>query len=86
MKRPFAFGQPLRILVDSAGIIACPLTRDSQGYESQFATNHPGHFQLGVRPLACRSIVLGSNEHQRGCYAVWSSRSADVRTFTDSNQ
>jgi NAD(P)-dependent dehydrogenase (short-subunit alcohol dehydrogenase family) len=39
LKRPFAFGQPLRILVNSAGIMACPLARDSQGYESQFATN-----------------------------------------------
>ena len=44
-----AFGQPLHILVNSAGIMACPLARDSRGYESQFTTNHLGHFQLVVR-------------------------------------
>lgn len=42
-------GRPLHILVNSAGIMACPLTRDSRGYESQFATNHLGHFQLTNR-------------------------------------
>jgi NAD(P)-dependent dehydrogenase (short-subunit alcohol dehydrogenase family) len=41
-----ASGRPLHILVNSAGIMACPLTRDARGYESQFATNHLGHFQL----------------------------------------
>ena len=44
-----ASGQPLHILVNSAGIMASPLTRDSRGYESQFSTNHLGHFQLVVR-------------------------------------
>ncbi len=29
--------------------MACPLARDSRGYESQFATNHLGHFQLVAR-------------------------------------
>ncbi|KVM61453.1 oxidoreductase [Burkholderia gladioli] len=37
----------LRILVNSAGIMAVPeLRRDARGYEIQFATNHLGHFQL----------------------------------------
>lgn len=40
---------PLHILVNSAGIMATPLVRDSRGYESQFATNHLGHFQLVSR-------------------------------------
>ncbi|MEC0268118.1 oxidoreductase [Paenibacillus anseongense] len=44
-----ATGQPLHILVNSAGIMASPLSRDSRGYESQFATNHLGHFQLVAR-------------------------------------
>ncbi|SEM41572.1 NAD(P)-dependent dehydrogenase, short-chain alcohol dehydrogenase family [Luteibacter sp. UNCMF331Sha3.1] len=39
----------LHILIDSAGIMACPLTRDARGYEMQFATNHLGHFQLAAR-------------------------------------
>jgi NAD(P)-dependent dehydrogenase (short-subunit alcohol dehydrogenase family) len=39
----------LHILVNNAGIMANPLTRDLRGYESQFATNHLGHFQLTAR-------------------------------------
>lgn len=41
--------QPVHILVNGAGIMANPLTRDGRGYESRFATNHLGHFQLNVR-------------------------------------
>jgi NAD(P)-dependent dehydrogenase (short-subunit alcohol dehydrogenase family) len=48
-KRFLASGQSLHILVNSAGIMASPLARDSRGYESQFSTNHLGHFQLVVR-------------------------------------
>ncbi|ALV37689.1 oxidoreductase [Streptomyces sp. CdTB01] len=44
-----ASGRPLHILVNSAGIMATPLTRDVRGYEAQFATNHLGHFQLVAR-------------------------------------
>ncbi|MFJ9116987.1 oxidoreductase [Streptomyces sp. NPDC102394] len=44
-----ASGRPLHILVNSAGIMATPLTRDARGYEAQFATNHLGHFQLVAR-------------------------------------
>jgi len=49
--RFLASRRPLHILVNSAGIMACPLARDARGYESQFATNHLGHFQLTVRLL-----------------------------------
>jgi NAD(P)-dependent dehydrogenase (short-subunit alcohol dehydrogenase family) len=42
-------GRPLNFLVNNAGIMAAPLTRDSRGFESQFATNHLGHFQLTAR-------------------------------------
>ncbi len=42
----------LHMLVNSAAIMAVPeLTRDTRGYESQFATNHLGHFQLALRLL-----------------------------------
>jgi NAD(P)-dependent dehydrogenase (short-subunit alcohol dehydrogenase family) len=47
--RFLATGRPLDILVNSAGIMAAPLARDGRGYESQFATNHLGHFQLTAR-------------------------------------
>jgi NAD(P)-dependent dehydrogenase (short-subunit alcohol dehydrogenase family) len=43
-------GNPrLDLLVCNAAIMACPLERDARGYESQFATNHLGHFQLICR-------------------------------------
>jgi NAD(P)-dependent dehydrogenase (short-subunit alcohol dehydrogenase family) len=48
-ERFLASGRPLHILVNSAGIMACPLARDARGFESQFATNHLGHFQLVAR-------------------------------------
>jgi NAD(P)-dependent dehydrogenase (short-subunit alcohol dehydrogenase family) len=41
--------RPVHMLINSAGIMACPLTRDARGYEAQFATNHLGHFQLAAR-------------------------------------
>src|SRR6201991_4774371 len=44
-----AEGAPLQILVNSAGIMACPLTRDPRGYELQFTPNHLGHYQLTAR-------------------------------------
>ena len=44
-----ASGRPLHLLINSAGIMASPLVRDARGYESQFATNHLGHFQLTAR-------------------------------------
>ncbi len=48
-ERFVASGQPLHILVNSAGIGGAPLTHDARGYESHFATNHLGHFQLAMR-------------------------------------
>jgi NAD(P)-dependent dehydrogenase (short-subunit alcohol dehydrogenase family) len=44
-----ASGRPLHLLVASAGIGSAPLERDGRGYESHFATNHLGHFQLTAR-------------------------------------
>ncbi|MDE1171920.1 MAG: oxidoreductase [Verrucomicrobium sp.] len=44
-----ASGKPLHLLVNNAGVMALPLTRDARGYEVQFATNHLGHFQLTAR-------------------------------------
>lgn len=42
-------GEPLHLLINNAGIMNPPLRRDSRGYESQFSTNHLGHFQLTAR-------------------------------------
>ena len=58
--RFLATGRPLDILVNSAGIMAAPLARDSRGYESQFATNHLGHFQLTARLWEALSRANGA--------------------------
>jgi NAD(P)-dependent dehydrogenase (short-subunit alcohol dehydrogenase family) len=66
-------GRPLDILINNAGVMAMPLTRDARGYEMQFATNHLGHFQLTSRlwPAlraadAARVVSLTSLGHRRG--------------------
>jgi NAD(P)-dependent dehydrogenase (short-subunit alcohol dehydrogenase family) len=62
----------LDIVINNAAIMANPLTRDVRGYESQFATNHLGHFQMTARiwPLvlasgSARVISLSSIGHAR---------------------
>ncbi|MEU6171984.1 SDR family NAD(P)-dependent oxidoreductase [Streptantibioticus parmotrematis] len=44
--RFLASGRDVHIVIDSAGIMACPETRIGPGWEAQFATNHLGHFAL----------------------------------------
>ena len=44
-----ATGRPVHMLINSAGVMASPLTRDARGYEVQFSGNHLGHFQLATR-------------------------------------
>ena len=61
----------LNILINNAAIMACPKAHDARGYESQFATNHLGHFQLTARawPLlkagTARVVALSSSGHAR---------------------
>ncbi|MDI1429479.1 oxidoreductase [Polyangium sorediatum] len=65
-----ASGRPVHRLVNNAGIMATPLTRDTRGFESQLATNHLGHFQLTLRlwpalqkARGARVISLSSGGH-----------------------
>jgi len=59
--------------VNNAGIMAAPFVKDARGFESQFATNHLGHFHLTLRlwpALAAahgaRVVSLSSRGHMRG--------------------
>ena len=65
-----ATGRPLHGLINNAGIMACPLTRVGPGWESQFAVNHLGHFELArqLEPSlkaagGARVIALSSTAH-----------------------
>ena len=62
------------ILINNAAVMANALSRDLCGYESQFATNHLGHFQMTARlwPLlkaagaGTRIVSLSSIGHRIG--------------------
>ena len=63
----------LDLLVNNAGIMAVPLAYTDDGFESQFATNHLGHYALTGRLLpallrapAPRVVSLSSNAHRMG--------------------
>jgi NAD(P)-dependent dehydrogenase (short-subunit alcohol dehydrogenase family) len=63
-------GRPVDIVINSAGIMACPETRVGDGWEAQFATNHLGHFALVNRlwPLiapGARVVAVSSGGHRR---------------------
>jgi len=65
-------GQPLHGLINNAGIMASPLARVGDGWESQFAICHLGHFELArglEKPLkdsgSARVVALSSIAHAR---------------------
>ncbi len=51
--------RPLHILVNNAGASGGP-ERDARGYETQFATNHLGHFQLTTALLPALRAARGA--------------------------
>lgn len=54
-----ASGRPLHVLVNCAGASGGP-THDARGYETQFATNHLGHFQLTKALLPALQAAQGA--------------------------
>ena len=60
----------LDLLINNAGIMACPETRIGNGWESQFAVNHIGHFLLTKELMdtmaendSARFVSLSSSAH-----------------------
>ena len=39
-----AAGKPFDVIIANAGVMACPKGKTSDGFETQFGTNHLGHF------------------------------------------
>lgn len=52
--------KPLHILINNAGVMACPLGYTAQDLEMQVGTNHFGHFLLSV--LLARGLMNGADE------------------------
>ena len=64
-----ADGRPLDAVIANAGVMATPFGRTADGFETQFGTNHLGHFLLGNRIASLirgggRLVVLSSNGHR----------------------
>ncbi|MFI9155766.1 SDR family NAD(P)-dependent oxidoreductase [Streptomyces sp. NPDC053367] len=68
-ERFLASGRVLDMVINSAGIMACPETRVGPGRELQFATNHLGHFALvnrlwpAIEPGGARVVSVSSLAH-----------------------
>ncbi|MET9120550.1 MULTISPECIES: SDR family NAD(P)-dependent oxidoreductase [unclassified Streptomyces] len=68
-ERFLASGRTVDIMIDNAGIMACPETRVGPGWEAQFATNHLGHFALvnrlwpAIEPGGARVVSVSSTGH-----------------------
>lgn len=83
-----AWEGPLDILVNNAGIMGGPLVRTADGWESQFATNHIGHFALATGlhdALAAadgaRVVSVASTEH-KGSPVVFDDVHFDERPYS----
>ncbi|MER6497750.1 SDR family NAD(P)-dependent oxidoreductase [Streptomyces griseorubiginosus] len=68
-ERFLASGRTVDLIIDNAGIMACPETRVGPGWEAQFATNHLGHFALvnrlwpAIEPGGARVVSVSSRAH-----------------------
>ncbi|HEY1629940.1 MAG TPA: SDR family NAD(P)-dependent oxidoreductase [Rhizomicrobium sp.] len=64
-----AAGKPFDAVIANAGIMACPKGRTADGFETQFGTNHLGHFVLVNRIVSLmkpgsRLVNLSSAGHR----------------------
>ncbi len=78
----------LDVLMNNAGIMAVPLARTPDGFESQFGTNHLGHYALTgqllplllASPAGGRVVTTSSNLHKRGRNA-WDDPNYESRSY-----
>jgi NAD(P)-dependent dehydrogenase (short-subunit alcohol dehydrogenase family) len=64
-----ARAKPFDVFIANAGVMACPQGRTQDGFETQFGTNHLGHFVLVNRLVptletGARIVILSSAGHQ----------------------
>ncbi|WP_406096785.1 SDR family NAD(P)-dependent oxidoreductase [Streptomyces sp. NBC_01013] len=71
-ERFLASGREIDIVINNAGIMACPETRVGPGWEAQFATNHLGHYALvnrlwpAIARGGARVVAVSSGAHGMG--------------------
>jgi NAD(P)-dependent dehydrogenase (short-subunit alcohol dehydrogenase family) len=64
-----ADGRPFDVIIANAGVMACPKSYTTDGFETQFGTNHLGHFVLVNRIASLlksggRLVNLSSSGHR----------------------
>ncbi|NNL65052.1 MAG: SDR family NAD(P)-dependent oxidoreductase, partial [Myxococcales bacterium] len=87
-KRIVEGGRAIDLLILNAGVMMCPEGQTTDGFETQFGTNHLGHFAFaaGVLPAlapSARVVTLSSGAHLFGSCDVddldWQTRDYDPR-------
>ena len=66
-----ARGETFDVVIANAGVMNCPFGLTADGFETQFGTNHLGHFVLVNRTLPLvrdggRIVILSSSAHRAG--------------------
>ena len=79
-------GQSIDLLINNAGVMMCPEGQTADGFETQFGTNHLGHFAWTAQLMSAlatnaRVVTLSSGAHLRGSVDLadlnWKSRDYD---------
>jgi len=87
-KRIVERGQPIQLLINNAGVMMCPEGQTDDGFETQFGTNHLGHFAWTAALLpalspGARVVTLSSGAHVFGTCDVddlnWQKRDYEPR-------
>ncbi len=75
----------LDVLINNAGVMAIPLSRTKDGFETQFGTNHLGHFALTnllLPHITDRVVTVSSVAHRNGSIDFddlnWNTRKYDT--------
>ncbi|MEL7738171.1 oxidoreductase [Citromicrobium bathyomarinum] len=71
----------LDLLINNAGIMACPLTRVGPGWEQQFGVNHLGHFALAqaLMPLLEKTAALPDSDVRVVALSSTGHKLSDIR-------